>query len=48
MTDRWMDDRCMDAQTYQKIMFLSHTLTMRGSDIASLVEFHPVVSEEIV
>ena len=31
-----------------KIMLLSHTLTMRGSDVASLVEVHPVVQEEIV
>ena len=34
MTDRW---------TKGKIMLLSHTLTMKGSDVASLVEFHPVV-----
>ena len=26
-----------------KIMLLSHNLTMRGSDVASLVEFDPVV-----
>ena len=31
----------------EKIMLLLHTLTMRGSDAASLVEFHPVVYEEI-
>ena len=41
MRDGWIDD------THRKIMLLSHTLTMRGSDVASLVEFHPVVYEEI-
>ena len=33
----------MDARTderTEKIMLLSHTFTMRGSDVASLVEFH--------
>ena len=29
------------------IMLLSHALTMRESDLASLVEFCPVVWEEI-
>ena len=43
MTDRWMDDGHMDGQTHGKIMLLSHTLTMRGSDAASLVEFCTVV-----
>ena len=43
MTDRWTDAR----QTNGKIMLFSHTLTMRGSDVASLVEFRPVVEEEI-
>ena len=36
----------MDARTgeqMEKIMFLLHTHTMRGNDVASLVEFHPVV-----
>ena len=32
MTDRWTEDGCME-----KIMLLSHTLTMKGSDVASLV-----------
>ena len=33
MTDRqWM---------HRKIMLLLHTITMRGSHVASLVEFHP-------
>ena len=36
--------RRTDAQ--KKIMFLSHTLNMRGSDVTSLVEFRPVVQEE--
>ena len=30
----------------EKIMLLSHTFTMRGSDVASLVEFYLVVSRE--
>ena len=38
-------DRHMDRQTHRKIMLLSHTLTMRGIDAESLVEFHPVVQE---
>ena len=38
MTDRWTDGR-----THRKIMLLSHTLNMRGSDVASLVEFRTVV-----
>ena len=33
---------------HRKIMLLSHTLTVRESDVASLVEFCPVVQEEIV
>ena len=28
-------------------MLLSHTLTMRGNDEAKLIEFRPVVQEEI-
>ena len=37
-------DRCMDAgQTDGKIMLLSHILTIRGSDVASLVEIWTVV-----
>ena len=36
-----------ERRTPGKIMLLSHTLTMRGSDVASLVEFRLVVSEEI-
>ena len=45
--DKWMDDGCIDEQMQGKIMLLSHTLTMRGSDVASLVEFCPVVQEKI-
>ena len=42
MMGRWMDDGW---RTHGKIlMLLSHILTMRGSDVASLVEFRPVVS----
>ena len=33
----------MDRQMHRKIMLLSHTLTIRGRDAASLVEFRPVV-----
>ena len=37
MTDRWTDDWCTDGGTHRKILLLSHTLTLRGSDVASLV-----------
>ena len=37
MTDRWTDD----GRTEKNL--LSHTFTIRGSDVASLVEFRPVV-----
>ena len=37
MTDRWTEAIWMHGQ----IMLLSHTLTMRVSDVASLVEFCP-------
>ena len=40
MTDRWKGPD-------GKIILLSHTLTTRGSHIASLVKFRPVVQEEI-
>ena len=32
-----------EGQTHGKIMLLSHNLTMRGTDVVLLVEFHPVV-----
>ena len=35
MTDSWTDAR----RTNGKLMLLSHTLTIRGSVVASLVEF---------
>ena len=38
MVDRWLDAGKMDG----KIILLSHTLTMRGSQVASLVKFHPM------
>ena len=47
MTDKWTDDGGTDGRTHEKLMLLSHTLTMRGYDVASLVEFCPVVKEEI-
>ena len=34
--------------THGKIMLLSHILTMRGSDVASFVEFRPVVRSDSV
>ena len=37
MTNRWKNAH-MDG----KIMLLSHTLIMRGSEVASLVEFSPM------
>ena len=43
MTDRWTDEEPMNRQRHRKIMLLSHILTMRGSDVASLVEFCSVV-----
>ena len=39
--------RTTDGRTHGEVMLLSHTLTMRESEIASLVEFRPVFSEEI-
>ena len=41
MIDNWTDDGCMDGCMHGKIMLLSHTLTMRGSDVAS-VEILPI------
>ena len=46
--DRWTDSGLMKGQTHGKIILLSYTVTMRRSEIASLVELCPVVSEEIV
>ena len=43
MTAKWTDYGCTDGRTHGKIMLLSHTFTMRGSAVASLVEFRPVV-----
>ena len=43
MTDRLRDEGRTDRRTQGKTMMLSHTFTMRGSDVASLVEFRPVV-----
>ena len=37
VTDRWKNAR----RTNGKIMLLSHTLTMRDTDVVSFVEFHP-------
>ena len=38
MTDRWTDEGCMEGWPTEKKILLLHTLTMRGSDVASLVE----------
>ena len=40
MMDKWMDKGHMEGQMQGKIM-LSCTLILRGSDVASLVEFPP-------
>ena len=40
MIDKW---QMMHRQMHRKIMLLSHMLIMRGSDLASLLEFCPVV-----
>ena len=45
VSDKWTDDEGMDGRTHGKIILLSHTLTMKGSDVASLVEFRPMVQE---
>ena len=39
MTDRRTHAGCTEGLTHEKIILLSHTLAMRGNDIASLVEF---------
>ena len=41
-------DRRTDAQVHGKIVLLLHSFIMRGSDVAILVKFRPVVYEEIV
>ena len=38
--DSWTDNGHIDGLTHRKIILLSHTLTMRPNDEASLVEFH--------
>ena len=37
----------MNGWAHGKMMLLSNTLTMRGSDVTSLAEIRPVVSEGI-
>ena len=46
MTNRWMDNRHLEGWTHGKIKLLLHTLTIRGSDLARLVEFHPFDQED--
>ena len=41
MTDRWTDEGCKDRRTEK--MLLWYSVTMRGSNVASLVGFCPVV-----
>ena len=36
MTDRWMDDGHSEGRMHRKIMLLSHSLTVRGSNVSSL------------
>ena len=36
MRNRWTDDQRMDGRMQGKLMLLSHNLTMRESDVASL------------
>ena len=43
MTDKLTDEGRTDRRTQGKTMLLSHTFTMRGSDVASLVVFRPVL-----
>ena len=47
MTENWTDDGRINGLTQGKLMLLSHILTIRVSDVASLVECRPVVLEEI-
>ena len=47
MMNRRTNTALMAGQMHRKIILLSHTLTMRGSDVASLVEFCPVVLVEM-
>ena len=44
MTDRWTDDGRTEGRTHEKLL-LSHTLTMRGRDVASLVGLEKVFLE---
>ena len=47
MTDRWTDDGHTKGRTDGKNnVALAHP-TVRGSDVARMVEFRPVVQEEI-
>ena len=43
MTAKWTDYGCTDGRAQGKTMSLSLTFTMRGSDVASLVVFRPVL-----
>ena len=47
MTDRGTDARCTDGRTHGKIMLLLLSLIIRGKDVENLVQFRPVVKEEI-
>ena len=42
MTDKWTDNRHMEGQRHGKMMLLSKTLAIKGSNVASFVEFSPV------
>ena len=45
MTDRRTDDGCTDERMEK--MLLSHNLNMRGSDVASLVEFRGLGGDSV-
>ena len=38
MMDRWMEDGHTERQMHRKIMLFSHNHTMKGSDVASLID----------
>ena len=47
MLSAYVANSAMDEWTDRQTDSLSHTLTMRGNHVASLVKFPPVVKDEI-
>ena len=47
MTDEWMDEGRRYGRIHRKIVLLLHTLSLRRSDVASLIENTPIGVEEI-